>query len=336
MKMSDYNAKYNEIARVLLSDFASESRDENMVISPFSILVALAIVSDATQGATKDEITAILGEEYSYDDVRRILTRLQAKHTKDIGFRSSNEVRVCDQVSIKEDYPAKLAEFRGQLIPDNDVFVRITNTVSFDAEWRKMYSEDNISEDVFENSDGTETDIDLLYSEEKRYVEDERFEGFIKPYKASDYVFMGLLPKFKKIPLSKLIQKLDWTKLMENARPCTVHAHMPEFSIDSNLNMNAWCQNHGIVTAFKDIADFYPMSDDRIKIRSVKHKAHIEVDRKGTKASAITEIDCCPGCAWEPEPSEKYIYLTRPFAYAIMNKQSKLPVFVGVVNKIDP
>ena len=96
MKMSDYNAKYNEIARVLLSDFASENKHKNMVISPFSILVALAIVSDATQGATKDEITAIFGEEYSYDNVRRILTRLQTKHTKDTGFQSSNEVRVCD------------------------------------------------------------------------------------------------------------------------------------------------------------------------------------------------------------------------------------------------
>jgi len=63
------------------------------------------------------------------------------------------------------------------------------------------------------------------------------------------------------------------------------------------------------------------------------HKAHIEVDRKGTKATAAGFIYGAGGCASD---EGKYVYLTQPFLYAIVNNETGLPVFMGAVNNLYP
>lgn len=57
------------------------------------------------------------------------------------------------------------------------------------------------------------------------------------------------------------------------------------------------------------------------------------MDREGTKAAAVTAMVCVAGCA-PMFDRYRYVTLDRPFVYAIMEKGSKLPVFVGVVNKL--
>ena len=66
---------------------------------------------------------------------------------------------------------------------------------------------------------------------------------------------------------------------------------------------------------------------------AIIHKAHIEVDRKGTKAAAVSLGIVVCGCA--PQPEEfKEVRLDRPFIYAIMHNQTGLPVFAGVTNYV--
>ena len=64
------------------------------------------------------------------------------------------------------------------------------------------------------------------------------------------------------------------------------------------------------------------------------HKAHIELDRKGTKAAAVTAAMLTCGCALVFEDETKYVTLDRPFVYAIMHNETGLPIFTGVVNKL--
>lgn len=73
------------------------------------------------------------------------------------------------------------------------------------------------------------------------------------------------------------------------------------------------------------------MSREWLKVDSIVHKAHIEVDRKGTKAAAVTMAFVVAGCA--PLGGFKSVVLNRPFVYAIMNRETKLPVFAGIYNQ---
>ena len=85
--------------------------------------------------------------------------------------------------------------------------------------------------------------------------------------------------------------------------------------------------------AFSGEADFSQMFGQLpVYVSSVLQKTHIEVDRKGTKAAAVTDIAMALGYAPAETLPTKYIYLNRPFLYAIADEESGLPYFIGVQN----
>ena len=105
---------------------------------------------------------------------------------------------------------------------------------------------------------------------------------------------------------------------------------MPEFTYDFGEDLTGICRDIGIATLFTPEAEFSPMSSERLKVDSIIHKAHIEVDRMGTKAAAVTMAFAVAGCA--PDMNYKEVCLDRPFVYAIMNTETGLPVFTGIFN----
>ena len=64
----------------------------------------------------------------------------------------------------------------------------------------------------------------------------------------------------------------------------------------------------------------------------VYQKTFIEVNRHGTKAAAVTWAVNKAESAAPMEP--KYVYLDRPFVYAIVDNATGLPLFVGVVTEM--
>ena len=47
-----YSHKYNGFSRQLLESFYASGKDQNLIFSPFSILMMLAIAADVTAGNT--------------------------------------------------------------------------------------------------------------------------------------------------------------------------------------------------------------------------------------------------------------------------------------------
>ena len=68
-------------------------------------------------------------------------------------------------------------------------------------------------------------------------------------------------------------------------------------------------------------------------INSILHKTKIELDQYGTKAAAATTIAMTVTSA--PVGKPKKVYLDRPFIYAIVEKQTSLPIFIGVLNSVE-
>jgi serpin B len=77
-----------------------------------------------------------------------------------------------------------------------------------------------------------------------------------------------------------------------------------------------------------------PLNGDgyQVWIDRVLHKTHIEVDRKGTRAAAVTAVEACgTDCAEEYNPPV-YVILDRPFIYGIIDNATGLPIFLGCMN----
>ena len=227
-------------------------------------------------------------------------------------------------------------------IPSSAVMYLI-NALDFDAKWQDKYERGDIENGVFHNYDGEQSDVTMLHSQESRYFMDENSVGFTKAYQNSKYHFMALLPD-EGVDIYEYIDSLNgekWANLWESANPNRedyihreVHARIPEFKYETELSLNEVLQTLGVTDMFSpNAADFSGIDETQtLYCDVVKQKAIIELDRNGTKAAAVTwgGMKCMSA-----EPNEPlYITLDRPFVYAIIDNDHKLPIFIGAATNL--
>lgn len=209
----------------------------------------------------------------------------------------------------------------------------LINTLDFDAKWNTPYKREAIEQGVFFNQSGSTAEVNMLFSEESFYLEDENAVGFTKPYKDGKYSFMAMLPN-EGVDLYEYMNSLNgekWRELWANGGYRTVHARIPEFEYEKELTLNETLQRMGAADMFSsELADFSGIDKTQpLYCALVKQKTFIQVDREGTKAASVTLAGMkCMSAA----PTEAvYITLDRPFFYAIVDNEYKLPLFLGAV-----
>ena len=363
--IKSYVKDYNNFINNVMTAYLNEHNNENIVFSPFSILMLLSIAADMTSGKTHDEIVSVLSHEREYENIRDLLCEIQELISNDSAASSVNALYIKEEIakridekfinyidnkygckyfeSIDKDFISDINKWvkdntHGMIdsIADDsmkDALLCLMNAVSFESEWQEKYEEDEIFEEPFISIDGVEKEIEMLHSDEPWYIETEDLKGFVKPYKESKYSFMALLPNDDSgKALLEMSRNCNYTELFNNRTDREVYAIMPEFDVDVDTELKPILELFGINKLFSEEADFSPLTTAWIKADSVKHKAHIEVNRKGTKASAVSAIVAVVGCAGIM--MKPFVELTRPFMYAVVHNDTGLPIFVGAVNKL--
>ena len=345
------------------------NNEENTMVSPLSIMTALAMTTNGADGKTKEEMENLLGG-FSIDELNLYLyTYLQ-----NIG--SSQELDIANSIWAKkdsaifkegflqsvsdyynsdifyEDFNEQTVKYINAWVNDNtkgmipniidnlseDDIMCLINALAFDASWKKVYSKADISEGIFTNIKGEKETVEFMYSDENLYIKNDKVTGFVKPYEEDNFSFVALLPN-EGVSIIDYVNSLSGKELIQlinNADYAPVNACLPKFSYETNLDMNEVLKAMGMEIAFdKDYADFTNLFDlvqGNAYISKVIHKTFISVDELGTKAGATTEIDISVTSA----PIELFnVYLDRPFIYMIVDVKLGLPVFIGTVMTIN-
>lgn len=364
MKIENYADKYNEITKTLLLDLMENEEGKNIIISPLSILVLLGIVTKSVAGNTKDEVLSFI-QDSSGQDIVKLLSTLENKVQESGSLTSGNAVIIAEKLKdkINETYISEVKEsFDAEVFSSKDIIrdvnewvkektkgmidsiaddsmkdmvLALINAISFMADWEEIYDEDDIYLEEFNNLDGSILEVEMMGSTEYSYIENEFYIGFTKAYKGGEFSYMALLPNKKrsKTFFKKAIKSSDLTELFKNAKEIEVHVEIPEYKAGFDAKLNDLLEQKGINQIFTDSADFSPVTEKvPLKTDSILHKAYIEVDRRGTKAAAVTFDYVVCGCL--PDQEYKSVILNRPFVYAIMHNETGLPVFAGVVNNL--
>ncbi len=230
-------------------------------------------------------------------------------------------------------------------IPDN-VQSYLINAVAFEGEWKREYEESDILEDrEFTNADGSVSKVTMLASSEGKYFKLGEGQGFIKEYKGGEYAFVGILPDEGVTPkeyIDALAEKnLDLAQAVRDADFKEVIVQIPEFDLDYESELSEICKEMGMTLPFDNTkADFTNMlektdgSEFNAYISKILHKTHIEVDRKGTRAAAVTAVELvAEGCDMDMETPE-IVILDHPFVYAIVDTETGMPIFMGYQNSL--
>lgn len=221
---------------------------------------------------------------------------------------------------------------------NKDTIMYLINTLYFEGQWETPYEENQISKGEFINSKNEKEKVEFMLSRENKYIENANSRGFIKPYKGNKYSFVALLPN-KGISIEEYAATLNgvgYLNLINNVADEDVMVKIPKFTLEYELELNNILKEMGLKEAFNaEKANFSKMatsSDGNIYIGSVLHKTHIQVDVWGTKAGAATKVEMKTESAMMEPP--KQVFLDRPFVYGIIDNETGMPLFLGVINNI--
>lgn len=242
---------------------------------------------------------------------------------------------------VDENTDGMISELLNEISPD--VAMYLINAIAFEGEWEEEYKEHQINEnDIFTNADGLEEQARMLNETGIDYFENNSATGFMKYYEGREYAFLAMLPK-EEGPIEDFVINMtadDYMSFYEShTTEYDVITKLPCFTYSYGLNMNDALKEMGMPTAFTEgVADFSPMVTDpsvNLFISNVIHKTYIELDETGTKAAAVTAVEMqCESEAYEEPKEVKEVILDRPFVYAIVDVETGLPVFIGIVNSV--
>lgn len=336
---------------------------QSLVLSPLSLMQLLIMLNQGAEGETSRQIEAAVGTEVvlELEKIQELLSRtengLTVKTANSAWFRAEAErLSVSDSyVGILQKYfdaEAYLAPFDKSTVRDinrwcdektdgridkiiekisDSAVVYLINALSFDAEWKDKYRAQQIHECDFTHEDGSREKVEMMYSTESRFLENEWAKGFVKPYKGG-YSFAAVLPKDESMKMSDFLGKLDSGDYATvDMWEVSVAAGIPKFKTEYGSKLKTMLEAMGICDLFDenaaDLSGMATSAEGNIFVSEIQQKAVIETDAEGTRAAAVSFAEMVGSTSMIAQT----VYLDRPFVYAIIDDETQVPIFVGVM-----
>lgn len=353
----------------------SMEEGKNTLISPMSVLYALAMTANGADGETLAQMEKVFGM-----DIRDLNGYLFASpwlnpDTKGNKLYLSNSIWFKDDpnfevnktfLGINRDYygaGAYQAPFdentRNEIndwvktntkgmIPEiideipEDAVMYLVNALAFEAQWEKIYDEFQVQEGHFTTEDGTRQDVEMMHSQEHYYLEDELATGFIKYYEGREYAFVALLPN-EGVTVQEYADSLTGGHLQEmlaSSEEMLVFTTIPKFESEYDIEMSQALQGMGMTNAFDwQVADFSRLGTYNVD------GMNICISRVLHKTFiSVAEQGTRAGAATAVEmpaygameiPEFKEVVLDRPFVYMIIDCETNLPFFMGTMMDVN-
>ena len=337
----------------------------NCLISPLSVVLALAMTANGAAGETLSQMLDVIGGGMPLDDLNAYLSayakNLPTSKMAKLHIANSLWLNDREDFSVQKKFLADCAgwydaaiyqlpfddaavkEINSWVSHNTDKMIRkivesldpndrmmLLNAICFDSKW--LISFDKPREETFVRADGGQEKASMMYSTEGEYFEGSGYTGFSKAY-THGYKFVGILPD-ENVSLDDLIAGLDGEKLsamLAGGVSADVRIGLPKFSYECGTSLVDCLKKLGMTDAFDRSADFSPMSSTDLYVSGVEHRTFIEVTEGGTRAAAVTGVTMAAKTA---APSLKTVILNRPFLYMIVDTENSLPVFIGTVNSV--
>lgn len=366
-----FTASQMDFAVNLFQSSALKSENENILISPLSVMLALSMTANGADEDTKSEMETVLAGNCSITELNEYLhtyvQNLPSGKKYQLHIANSIWIRDDESLTVNEDflqtnatyYDAQIyrSAFDKQTLQDINAWVNentakmipkiledidgrtvmyLINALAFDAEWDTIYDSFAVQDGMFTSVSGDTRTVEMMHSNEYSYLDDGKATGFIKNYKDGKYRFAALLPN-EDIAITDYIAGLSSENLMEtlqNAEEVAVNTALPKFSYDYSASLKEILISLGIKDAFDaDFADFSKLGTGNSGNLYITDVLH-------KTFISVDERGTQAGAATAVAVAEssaqitKQVHLNRPFVYMIIDGETNLPMFIGAVMDI--
>lgn len=343
----------------------------NPVLSPASAYIALSMAAGGSHEATQEEFRNVLGgvfEDYSDFMTNRFptetdnmtLTLANSAWLDDELTVNENWLAQIKSLYDAEAYSANLStadamdsmnqwcsdntqglikQMIDEPMPDETRLV-LFNALYFKAKWEMQFDPNHTYEQAFYAEDGSSGDVDMMHENDAYldYVTCEGADGVLLPYQDSTLAFMALRPA-DGTTARELAASLDAdtiSSLLDNRQEDTYMAlTLPKFEVSFDAVLNDSLIAMGLATAFdEDNADLSGVGTcaggGNLYISLVRQKAVVRVDEEGTEAAAVTEVAMAELAALMEELPLDMTF-DHPFVYLIVDTETQVPLFIGIM-----
>ena len=338
---------------------------KNLVWSPWSVAMVLAMVRDGAAGATASEISAVLHAEADFD------TRLadgwrRMAHAPGEPLHAGNAVWAQAGENFKQPFLDKLTalsaslklwDFAGDpagavpvvngwiadhtagkitdLLPKDEVDdatrMILVNALHFKASWVKAMTE--LGAQPFTSPAGP---VSVPFLRSATELSGARGQGWTRASLPCVSGEGGVPDGFELVVVLPEDPAANPAALPLDAftgdhSGALVALTMPVWKLSQQVRLNDILTAAGMPLAFDPgRADFTGMTtDEQLYLSFVAHQAVIDVNAKGIEATAATVAGIA---AWSAGMGELInLTLDRPFGYALVHRPTATPLFVGVV-----
>ena len=317
----------------LTAQFLSGAGEENAVLSPVNIYMALAMLAELTDGESRAQLLELIG----IDSVEAL--REQASAIWRAGSGESDEctsllaasIWLRDDIGYVQDTMDTLADvyyassYRGEM-----------GTAELDGAIQGWLNEQTRGL-LEEQAASIKTDpLTVLLLATTLYYSGEGW-GAVRLGLRGGHAMWFILPD-EGVSADALLEDAEVMRLMSAGEAgggeyARVYLSVPKFDIASQLDLIDGLKALGVTDVFdSDVSDFTPMTADadEICVTTATHAARVKIDEDGVEAAAFTVLE--PGDT-APMPPELEIHFTldRPFLFSVVTGDG-LPLFAGIVN----
>lgn len=355
----------NQFALATASQVLSAEKG-NTLYSPYSLYIALALAASGADGATKEEMTALLGAEQTGnkpalagDEVGNLI-RLLHTDNKIGRLKTANSVWIQKGHAFRKEYGELAAgsfyaslhqadfgdketvdrmsewvrehtggQISPELKPDPTQVMALMNTLDFKDEWTDPFNENQTAPGTFYLDEGPMAASFMsrtLFT--TTYTKGEGYASAALGLKNGGTMTF-VLPD-QGVAVKELVASPEKARalLQGSDQPMRkLTLKVPKFDYSTEMSLNQPLQALGMRTAFTNRADFGGISDTPIFISKISQNAHIAIDEKGVEAAAFTQIMMVGSAMPNGEPVE--LVLDRPFLYSIVAPNGTI-LFTGI------
>lgn len=222
---------------------------------------------------------------------------------------------------------------------DPDTALSLINAVYFYGEWSYPFAAEMTRKETFYGAGGN-CIVDMMHGGDLwlSYYESDGIRGLSLPYGDGSKVMNFLLPSENaQGTVSELFGALsaeDKNQFLENLMNADTSyinlLQIPKFRMSETIDqLKEILADMGMRNVFDGTLAQLPGLGD-IYVDSASHMAQLEVDELGSRAAAVTELECKDACAPIVEEAVDFV-IDRPFLFLIQDQETGMILFMGQV-----